>query len=89
MATVRAYFEAVSSGETDAVGQYYCEGVVHAFANGATVVVEASWEGILAVPIGEDTPAGTVMRARFARFYEFRDGRIAAQRNHDCFYTWK
>jgi ketosteroid isomerase-like protein len=57
-------------------------------AQGDTVVVEADWSGTLAVPLGEKTPAGTVMRARFAQFFEFRDGKIVAQRNYDCFYPW-
>jgi ketosteroid isomerase-like protein len=28
------------------------------------------------------------MRARFAAFIEFRDGRIVRQRNYDCFEPW-
>ncbi len=56
--------------------------------DGAVVIVEASWTGTLAVTIGEALPAGTVMRARFAQFFEIRDGHIAAQRNYDCFYPW-
>lgn len=62
--------------------------ILNLIADGDTVVVESSWEGTLAVPIGEATPAGTVMRARFAQVFEFRDGLIAAQRNYDCFYPW-
>jgi len=62
--------------------------ILNAFAHGDTVAVEAAWSGTLAVPIGEKTPAGTVMRARFAQFFQLRDGRIAAQRNYDCFYPW-
>jgi len=57
-------------------------------ASGDTVVVEADWTGTLAIPIGEKTPAGTVMRARFAQFFEIREGKIVAQRNYDCFYPW-
>jgi hypothetical protein len=38
--------------------------------------------------LGEKTPAGSVMRARFAQFFELRDGKIAKQRNYDCFYPW-
>lgn len=30
-------------------------------------------------------PAGGEMRAHFGVFLDVRDGRIAAQRNHDCF----
>ncbi len=62
--------------------------ILNSVARGDTVVVEAAWSGTLAVPIGEKTPAGTVMRARFAQFFEFRDGKIVAQRNYDCFYPW-
>ena len=62
--------------------------ILNAFASGETVVVEADWSGTLAVPLGEKTPAGSVMRARFAQFFEFRDGKIVAQRNYDCFYPW-
>ena len=32
--------------------------------------------------------AGQTLRARFAIFLEFRDGRIARQRNYDCFDPW-
>jgi len=63
--------------------------ILNALADGDTVLVEASWTGTLAVPIGEETPAGTVMRARFAQVFEFRDGKIIAQRNYDCFYPWQ
>jgi ketosteroid isomerase-like protein len=31
---------------------------------------------------------GDVMRAHFATFIEFRDGKIVAQRNYDCFEPW-
>ena len=57
-------------------------------ASGDTVVVEADWSGTLAVALGERTPAGSVMRARFAQVFQFRDGRIVQQRNYDCFYPW-
>ena len=32
--------------------------------------------------------AGHALRARFALFMEFRDGRIVRQRNYDCFDPW-
>ena len=57
-------------------------------ASGNTVVVEAAWSGTLRIAAGDVVPAGTVMRARFAQFFEFRDGKIVAQRNYDCFYPW-
>ena len=52
--------------------------------DGDNVAAEASWTGVLAVPVGQ-TPAGGEMRARFAMFFELRDGRIARQHNYDCF----
>jgi ketosteroid isomerase-like protein len=45
---------------------------------------EARWEAELAVPVCSLT-AGDIMRAHFAMFFEFRDGRIWRQRNYDCF----
>ena len=62
--------------------------ILNAFASGLFVAVEAAWSGTLAIPLGEKTPAGSVMRARFAQIFEFRDGKIVAQRNYDCFYPW-
>jgi ketosteroid isomerase-like protein len=56
-------------------------------ADGSRVAVEAYWSGALAVPLGS-LPAGAVMTAHFAMFFELRDGRIASQRNYDCFETW-
>jgi ketosteroid isomerase-like protein len=58
--------------------------ILNAIASGDTVVLETQWTGTLAVPVGS-LPEGGEMRARFAVFLEFRDGRIAAQRNYDCF----
>lgn len=62
--------------------------ILNAFAQGPYVAVEAAWSGTLAIPLGEKTPAGSVMRARFAQIFEFRDGKIVGQRNYDCFYPW-
>jgi ketosteroid isomerase-like protein len=41
------------------------------------VAVEVKWEGTLRT--------GGVMRASFAMFVEIRNGKIAVQRNYDCF----
>ncbi|EGF93029.1 hypothetical protein ABI_14680 [Asticcacaulis biprosthecium C19] len=46
--------------------------------------VEATWEGVIAVPLGKLVP-GDVMTAHIASFFTFRDGRIVNQRNYDCF----
>ncbi len=54
----------------------------YAFKN--TVIIEAIWTGTLALPIGA-IPIGGQMKAYFAQFYEFKDGKIIRQRNYDCF----
>lgn len=51
---------------------------------GNTVILEAIWTGILAIPVGS-VPAGGEMTAYFAQFFEFRNGKIMRQRNYDCF----
>ncbi|MCI3931929.1 nuclear transport factor 2 family protein [Streptomyces sp. AN091965] len=56
----------------------------NAVACGDKVALEVEWTGELAVPLGT-LPAGHVLRARIAAFLDFRDGRISAQRNYDCY----
>ena len=51
---------------------------------GDRVAVEVEWTGVLAVPL-MNLPAGSEMKAFFAMFLTFRDGKIAAQRNYDCY----
>jgi AraC-like DNA-binding protein/ketosteroid isomerase-like protein len=51
------------------------------------VAIEAIWLGTLAVPLG-NLPAGSVMKAHFAMFFELSGGRITSQRNYDCFEPW-
>jgi ketosteroid isomerase-like protein len=51
---------------------------------GDRVALETEWTGVLAIPIAS-LPAGGEMRANFAMFLDFRAGRIARQRNYDCF----
>jgi ketosteroid isomerase-like protein len=58
--------------------------VVNAVASGDQVALEIKWSGTLAAGFG-DLPAGHVMRAHIAAFLEFRDGKIVAQRNYDCY----
>lgn len=55
-----------------------------ALATGGQVALEVRWSGTLAIPLGS-LPAGSVMRARIAIVLDFRDGKIAAQRNYDCY----
>lgn len=61
--------------------------IVNAFASGDQVAVEAIWTGTLAVAFGS-IPAGGQMRAHFAIFLTFRDGKIVQQHNYDCFDPW-
>ena len=61
--------------------------VLNTIASGDQVAVEANWIGTLAVPFG-NTPTGGEMRARFAIFLTFRDGKIVRQHNYDCFDPW-
>jgi ketosteroid isomerase-like protein len=61
--------------------------VLNAIASGDQVALEATWTGTLAVPLG-NLPAGGQMRARFAIFLAYRDGKIVRQHNYDCFDPW-
>ena len=54
---------------------------------GDELAVEAEWTGVLAVPLG-GLAAGYEMKAHFAMFFKFEDGRIVSQRNYDCFEPW-
>jgi|ERR1700733_2066505 ketosteroid isomerase-like protein len=58
--------------------------IVSAVAQEDRVAVEARWTGTLAVPLGKMEP-GAQMGASFAIFFLFREGKIAIQRNYDCF----
>lgn len=55
-----------------------------AYATGDTVILEVLWVGTLARPVGA-LAAGDEMRAHFAVFLEFHDGRIRRHRTYDCF----
>ena len=84
--TLRELGEAAERGRKVMASQRF--EVLRMVADADTVVVESEWSGTLAVALDEATPAGTVMRARFAQFFEFEGGKIVAQRNYDCFYPW-
>lgn len=61
--------------------------ITHAVTTGETVALEVLWTGTLAIPFGT-LPAGSQMRCHSAMFLDFRDGKIVAQRNYDCFEPW-
>jgi ketosteroid isomerase-like protein len=58
-----------------------------AVASGDQVAMELTWSGRIGGSAGP-FKAGQTLRARFAIFLEFRDGRIVRQRNYDCFDPW-
>jgi ketosteroid isomerase-like protein len=58
-----------------------------AIASGDSVALEVGWSCVLAISVAS-LPAGSEMRAHFAVFFDFRDGKIARQRNYDCFDPW-
>ena len=80
-----AILDAATRGRAAMSSQSYR--IVHAVANGDDLALEVEWEGTASVPVGQ-LPAGAKMRARFAVFLQYRDGKIAAQRNYDCFEPW-
>ena len=61
--------------------------ITHEIAEGDKVALEVEWIGTLAVPFGT-IPVGGQMKAFFAVFIEFREGKIVRQRNYDCFESW-
>jgi ketosteroid isomerase-like protein len=62
--------------------------ITSALAAGDQVVLEIAWTGTLAAAFGDQLPAGASLRARLALFLEFRDLKIIAQRNYDCYEAW-
>lgn len=80
--SLRDMEEASARGRTVVAAQRY--DVRNVVAGGDQVALEVLWTGTLTVPVGS-IPAGGDMVAHFGVFLEFRGGRIAAQRNYDCF----
>ena len=56
----------------------------HAVVDGDNVAIEVHWTGTLEKELGT-LPIGGEMRAHFAVFLEFRNGKIVRQANYDCF----
>ena len=74
--------ESARQGQAVLQRQHY--DVRTAIASGDTVMLEVRWTGTLARRVGTLAP-GQEMRAFFVVVLEFREGRIARQRNYDCF----
>jgi ketosteroid isomerase-like protein len=77
--------EGAERGQKVLSSQHY--EIQHEMENGNCVALEVLWTGTMAIAVAELSAGGT-MRAHFAVFLEFRDGRIAAERNYDCFEPW-
>ena len=58
--------------------------IIRSYTFDNSVIIEAKWTGTLAIPFG-NLPAGGQIKAHFAQFYEFSEGKIIRQRNYDCF----
>jgi len=74
--------EAAARGQQAVAWQRY--EIRNTVASGDWVALEVTWTAELRVGIGA-IAAGGQMRAHFAVFLEFRDGKIARQHNYDCF----
>jgi ketosteroid isomerase-like protein len=61
--------------------------VVNAIAGDDQVAMEVIWTGTVREAAGPFA-AGQLLKARFALFLTFREGRIVRQRNYDCFDPW-
>jgi len=58
--------------------------IINEYTAGNTVILEVTWTAVLSIPIGQ-TAAGQEIKANFALFMEFENGKIIRQRNYDCF----
>lgn len=77
--------EASLSGKKVLKSQTY--DIQKSYVVGDTVVLETIWTAEIAVPIGQ-LPSGGKMKAYFAQFIEFENGKIIHQRTYDCFETF-
>lgn len=59
-------------------------GLGEIIAAGDRLVVEARWEGVLAIALGALKP-GDTMVAHICMIFRFKDGLIVEQRNYDCY----
>lgn len=74
--------EAFLRGKQVLLSQTY--DIQKAYVVGNTVILETLWKARAAISICQ-TPPGEEMKAYFAQFIEFEDGKIIRQRTYDCF----
>jgi ketosteroid isomerase-like protein len=74
--------EAFLRGKEVLTSQFYDVQKSYVIEN--TVILETTWIAELAVQVGQ-IPAGGQMKAYFAQFIEFENGKIVRQRTYDCF----
>ena len=55
-----------------------------AIVSGNTVALQIKWTGVMAVSVGT-LGAGKTMKAHFAMFIQFENGRIFRQNSYNCF----
>jgi ketosteroid isomerase-like protein len=58
--------------------------VVKSFSDEDTVIIEVVWTGELSISLGK-LEKGNKIKAYFAQFIEFKNGKIVMQRTYDCF----
>lgn len=58
--------------------------IVNSYVCDKTVILEVIWKGISAIEVGQ-APAGSLIKAFFTQFFEFKGDKIYRQRNYDCF----
>lgn len=83
--TLQQILESADRGQAILSGQRY--EILNSMTSDHTVLLEVQWTGRMAVAVA-GLPPGGHMRARFAVVLEYRDGKIARQRNYDCFDPW-
>ena len=78
---MRAGMRRAASGQMLRGQRYRIDSVIE---SGDRVVVEARWEGDLAVPVGKLLP-GDTMVAHICMVFRLAGGLIIEQRNYDCY----
>jgi ketosteroid isomerase-like protein len=82
---LKAILDAAKKGKRTLRAQKF--DVLNSIVDGDNVALEVFWSGLLALPV-DTLPADSEMRAHISMWFEFRDGKIAKQRNYDSFDPW-